>query len=313
MMTVCEDKYADVQMMIIEARHDEAMAALQQLVAEHDDFAIAHNDLGSLYYHAGQMDQALAHFQKAANWDPDNPEYLKNLADILYKETGDAERALANYDKILFIRPDDVDTLMVAGHIGVSLERFDEALGHYTRILEIEPSNEDAKQYVDRIKCQKDVQENEPGPETAYKNCQVLVSQGHFDEGIACLERLTQQHPGFALAHNDLGVLYYRMGKKKRSVQCYEQAVSIEPDNPNFRKNLADYYLVEQGWMEEAMEIYLSVLNDNPEDIDVLMVAGHVCFALGKKTSAKTFYERVVDLEPWNFDANDRLEKLNMI
>ena len=112
--------------------------------------------------------------------------------------------------------------------------------------------------------------------------------------------------------YNDLGVLYYQMGDKKKSVQCYAQAVSIEPENPNFRKNLADFYLVEQGRMEEALEIYLSVLKDNPEDIEVLMVAGYVCSAMGKQSSARTFYERVLDLEPWNFDANERLEQLEM-
>ena len=146
--------------------------------------------------------------------------------------------------------------------------------------------------------------------EDKYAEIQLMISEARHADAMAALQQLVAEHDGFAIAHNDLGVLYYQMGDKKKSVQCYEQAVSIEPDNPNFRKNLADFYLVEQGRMEEAMEIYLSVLKDNPEDIEVLMVAGHVCSAMGKQDYARTFYERVLDLEPWNFDANERLEQL---
>ena len=180
MTTACEDKYAAIQVMLTEARHEDALAALQQLVIENDDNAAAHNDLGSLYYGAGQMDQALAHYQKAAELNPEHPGYLKNLADILYSQTDDAERAVAIYNKILSIRPDDVDTLMVVGHLEVSLERFDEALGRYTRILALEPSHAEAKQFVDRIRRRKATQKTELSPETVYAHCQELVTQGQL-------------------------------------------------------------------------------------------------------------------------------------
>lgn len=149
-----------------------------------------------------------------------------------------------------------------------------------------------------------------PELEKAYSECLALVREEKFQEAIACLESMVAEHPDFATAYNDLGVLYYRLADKERSLLNYERAVSIDASNPNFRKNLADFYFVEQGRMEEAMKIYLSVLEDNPEDIDVLLVAGHICSAMNKKNSARTFYERVLDIEPWNFDAGDCLEKL---
>ena len=310
-MTACEDTYASIQMMLSEARHEDAMAALEQLVAGHADDDAAHNDLGDLYFLKGKTDQALAHYQKAAQLKPENARYLKNLADILYSKSNDAERALAIYDKILSIRPDDMDTLMVAGHIRVSLEHFDEAMAHYMRILEIDPSNEDAKQFADRISYHKELQKNESKPEETCEKCQALVAQGQFNEGIACLERLIQQHPAFALAHNDLGVLYYQQGDKARCVKNYEKAVELDPLNPIFRKNLADFYLMEEGAVEKAMKIYVSVLKDDPEDIDSLMVVGHICTTLKEEDSARTFFERILDIEPWNFEATERIDQLS--
>ena len=156
----------------------------------------------------------------------------------------------------------------------------------------------------------KNLKEASPELEKAYSECLILLREEKFQETIACLESIVAVHPDFATAYNDLGVLYYRLADKKQSLQNYERAVSIDPSNPNFRKNLADFYFVEQGRMNKAMEIYLSVLKDDPEDIDVLLVAGHICSAMNKKNSARTFYERVLDIEPWNFEAGDCLEKL---
>ncbi|PIE67512.1 MAG: hypothetical protein CSA23_03540 [Deltaproteobacteria bacterium] len=125
-------------------------------------------------------------------------------------------------------------------------------------------------------------------PEVEKKCLQVqgLLDEGNVSGAIDCLEQLVKGKPDVAVAFNDLGVLYYRQEEKDRSLECYEKAVSLEPGNINFRKNLADFYFVEQGRLDDAMQIYLSVLKDNPEDIDALMVAGHICVAIGKTDDA---------------------------
>jgi tetratricopeptide (TPR) repeat protein len=306
MMTLCEDKYAAIQELIADGRHDEAIAALEAMVAECGDHAAAHFDLGNLYYTSGRMAQALAHYEQTVVLAPDNAVYLKNLADLFYSERRDVGRALTLYEKILSIRPEDVQILMMAGHLCVSVERFEEALGYYRRILDIEPWNDEAQQFVDRIGARGADQD----PEAVYRRCQELAEQGQVAQAVAGLEALTAEHPDFALAHNDLGVLYYGQGDKGRCLQCYEKAVAMAPENANFRKNLADFYLAEQGRVEQALEIYLSVLTDNPEDVDALMVAGHLCAALGQADSARTFYDRVLDVEPWNLEASERLDQL---
>jgi tetratricopeptide (TPR) repeat protein len=158
--------------------------------------------------------------------------------------------------------------------------------------------------------AQGDLFESDASPELAYQRCQELVSNGQIELAITGLETLISRYSDFALAHNDLGVLYYQQGDKKRSLESYEQAVTLNPNNPNYQKNLADYYLTEQGEIEKALKIYLSVLNENPEDIDTLMVAGHICVAIGNSEAARTFYDRVLDVEPWNLEASERLESL---
>jgi tetratricopeptide (TPR) repeat protein len=310
MTTDCENKYNAIQKLIADGRNDEAIAALEQLVAACDDYAAAHFDLGNLYYAAGSMEQCLAHYEQTVSLVPDNPVYLKNLADLLYSERKNVDRALSLYDQILHLQPEDVQTLMMTGHLCVSLERFDDALGYYHRILEIEPWNEEAQQFADRIGVPDTVAEADVDPEVVHQRCHELANGGQVGKALAGLESLTAVHPDFALAYNDLGVLYYQQGDKSRCLENYEKAVSIDPDNINFKKNLADFYLAEQGQVEQALELYLSVLTDNPEDIDCLMVAGHICTGLGNAGLAMEFYDRVLNLEPWNLEAEERLEEL---
>jgi tetratricopeptide (TPR) repeat protein len=149
------------------------------------------------------------------------------------------------------------------------------------------------------------------GYEEKYSAIQMMISEDNPEDAIAALEQLLTEHPDFALGYNDLGVLYYQRGDKARCVKNYEKAIENEPRNPVFRKNLADFYLIEDGAVEKAMEIYVSVLKDDPEDIDALMAVGHICSALKENDSARTFFERILDVEPWNFDAIERLEQLN--
>jgi len=309
-MTDFDEKLALIQKMIADGHHEKARNKLLQLADEHENNAAVHFDLGNLYFADGQMDNALKHYEKSSQLTPDNPVYLKSYADLVYSEKNDIDTALACYEKILALCPEDVQALMMAGHLCVSLKRFDGALAYYERVLDVEPYNREAQQFIDRVKAFVGAIDKWQGPEKAYKYCQQLVQDGRIDEAIKLLEKVVEQYPDFAIGHNDLGVLYYRLEKKERSLRCYERAVSIDPLNANIKKNLADFYLVEQGRMEEALKIYLSVLEDNPEDIDVLLVAGHTCSAMNRKNSARTFYERVLDIEPWNFDASDCLEKL---
>jgi tetratricopeptide (TPR) repeat protein len=117
------------------------------------------------------------------------------------------------------------------------------------------------------------------------------------------LEQAVQADHEFALAHNDLGVLYYATGNKVRSLHHYEQAVQLQPDNITFQKNLADFYFVEENRAEDALRIYVGVLAKNPGDLDGLLTTARICEKTGKVDDARDFYERVLEEDPDNVEA----------
>ncbi len=108
------------------------------------------------------------------------------------------------------------------------------------------------------------------------------------EEGIRHLKSFLATYPSFATAHNDLGVLYLRAGNGTLALAHHEKAARLQPDNIVFRKNLADFYATELGWLEDATDIYLEVLHRNPRDIEAMLALGKLGEAMLAKKAELT-------------------------
>ena len=115
------------------------------------------------------------------------------------------------------------------------------------------------------------------------------------------------------MVHNDLGGLYYKDGDKEKALNHYQKAVKLEPANTTFQKNLADFYLVELDRKEEALQIYLSLLNHHPNDLKINLTAAHICVAVQNFSQAKMLYKRVLVIDTENEDARNNLRLLENI
>ncbi len=290
----------------------DAIAAFQEMLQQYPDFAVAHNDLGVLYYKKGDNEKALAHYEEAARLEPDNPIFQKNLADLLYIELGSVEQAMKIYLEVLKHNPKDVEILLIMGHVCVSMKKFDDATHFYNRVLEVEPWHVEAREFLEKIDHLGTEDAISESPGEMYEGVKALLD-GHQDkEAMEALERLLDVFPDYALAHNDLGVLCYKMGDKVKTLEHYKKAADCEPDNVIFRKNLADFYYFEEGRTESAMEIYVGILGIDSKDVEVLMTMGHICVGLERTEDAEHFYNRVLEVEPWHRDAREILDRIQL-
>ena len=123
----------------------------------------------------------------------------------------------------------------------------------------------------------------------------MAISQFHiYALKLRQLEKLIDNFPDFALAHNHLGVLYYHTDDKDKACQSYETAVRLQPENITFKKNLADFYCIELGRIEEALKIYVDVLTTHPRDAETLLATGQICLAMEKPDDAADFFNKVL-------------------
>jgi Flp pilus assembly protein TadD len=289
---------------------EELIASLQKVLELYPDHAQAHHDLGGAYYQNGDNDKALEHYRKAAEIDPENGLYQRSLADYFYTVAGRVEDALDLYKKILDKQPGNLEAALMAGHLNVALKKFDDAEQYYKQVLEIEPWNQDAGQLLEKLKNRQKEVGGPASVEEQYADIQALINDGRAADAVSALEALLESHPDFALAHNDLGVLYYQQDDKDKALNSYEAAARLEPGNTTFQKNLADYYYVEQGRVEDAMQMYVKILEKDPEDPEILLILGHICVALHKFEDAEAFYNRLLAVEPWNAEARENLDNL---
>ncbi|MGD9363944.1 MAG: tetratricopeptide repeat protein, partial [Desulfobacterales bacterium] len=289
---------------------EEVINDLQNFIVSYPEFALAHNDLGVLYFSVGNMEKALEYYERAVQLDSENMVFQKNLGDFYYAELGRVEDALGIYVKILKSDPADVETLLITGHICVALEKFQDAEVFYSRVLEIEPGHQDARQFLDKLNSLEAHDSAAKTPEALYDEIQPLLNNGDPHRALAALEHLLEKFPDYALAYNDIGVLYYHTGDKEKAQHYYERAVEAMPENINFQKNLADFYCLELGRLEEALNIYVDILNTHPRDIETLLAIGRICAALERPGDAEAFYHRVLELEPGHEDASNNLRSL---
>jgi Flp pilus assembly protein TadD/glycosyltransferase involved in cell wall biosynthesis len=284
-----------------------AKQLLEQVVTADPQSAQAHNDLGVLLYEAGDKEGALNHYQKAAQLKPEDPVFLKNLADFLYIERGDIEEALKNYVQALTLNPQDCEALLASGHICLTLGQQEDARIFFNRVLEIEPWNEPAREMLNQLNTMPYPTYGHESDEALYGRAQTEAKEGRRDNAIKTLKMLIAQDPDHAAAYNDLGVLSYESGDKQAALGYYEQAARLEPDNATFLKNLADYYFVEQQRIQEALKIYVRLLEANQQDLDCLMAAGTICASLNRHEDARVFYHRVLEIDPWYNQAREAL------
>jgi len=73
-----------------------------------------------------------------------------------------------------------------------------------------------------------------------YHDATQLIEQDKYDEALELLEKSLNPFTGHAMAHNDLGVLYFQKKKYNQALTHLKHALLIEPENPIIQQNLRD-------------------------------------------------------------------------
>lgn len=146
--------------------------------------------------------------------------------------------------------------------------------------------------------------------EEMYREALQLANAGQSRDAAILLEKLLELDSGHAVAHNDLGVLFQKMGELQKSRHHHEEAVRLQPGNKIFQKNLADLLYIGFYKLEEALGIYVRLQAKAPQDIEILKAIASICQTLGNESDARFFLERILALQPWDRETQDMLKKM---
>jgi tetratricopeptide (TPR) repeat protein len=109
-----------------------------EVVNRDQDYYDAYIQLGLIYSTAGN-DLAVDYFNNALNLDPNSIEALYALA-MYYQQTENATNAIATYNKLLLIDPENVYANYNLGYVHlVLLNDFKQAIKYFTKAVELNP------------------------------------------------------------------------------------------------------------------------------------------------------------------------------
>jgi protein O-mannosyl-transferase len=121
---------------------DEAIVHYQKALQVNPDYAEAHNNLGYALFQKGAVDEAMVHFQKALQIKPDYAEAHYTLGNVLINK-GRVDEAMVHFQQALEINPDYADAHKNLGNVLLQRGRVDEAIVHFQKALEIKPDSVD--------------------------------------------------------------------------------------------------------------------------------------------------------------------------
>uniref|UniRef100_A0A8C0GJ40 RNA polymerase II-associated protein 3 n=1 Tax=Chelonoidis abingdonii TaxID=106734 RepID=A0A8C0GJ40_CHEAB len=114
-----------------------------------------------------------------------------------------------------------------------------------------------------------------------------------------------------ALAEKEKGNMYFQQGKYDEAIKCYTKGMNADPYNPVLPTNRASAFFRMKKFSVAESDCNLALaLNKNYTK--AYSRRGAARFALQNLEGAKEDYEKVLELDPDNFEAKNELQKINL-
>ena len=208
-------------------------------VTERND--LAHYNLADIYYEAGRFVEAIDHFQKALNINPNDAE-AHNALGLALTKLGRFDEAIFHFQASLNI---DSAQAQVQNNLGLALQflgMLEQATGHFQQALKIDPENA-----------------------SAYFNLgNVLGDQNRYDEAILQYQTALRIDSQNVRVHNNLGRALSRKERFAEAIEHFEKALSIDPRDAFAHYNLGGL-LLQQGNRDLALKHFQEAIQIKPD------------------------------------------------
>jgi tetratricopeptide (TPR) repeat protein len=193
------------QLLMDEGKSAEAVSLLEGITA-HSSSPILLDLLGDAYTQAKELAKAEDAYRKAAEMDPSELSHQRGLGQTLMAEEKFQE-ALAVYQKISDLMPDDSDVYLRIAQIYRELHQLDKAEENLVRAKQYAPGNLDV----------------------LYNEAMLYEAEGRYEDAIRVLSDavtgIKSQPPGLASKRRSLSILYQQLGQLYRDAQNYQAAI----------------------------------------------------------------------------------------
>ena len=129
-----------VERLYYDEKYDQSLFMLNEILIRNDNIAHAHYLLSKVYYELGSTKESLRSINNALNIKQSNPDYLKQRI-LLNSELKEFNSALQDIEKLIRIRPYDINFYIKEADLLFKTGSFEKAVSLTHNILELCPDN----------------------------------------------------------------------------------------------------------------------------------------------------------------------------
>jgi len=138
----------------------------------------------------------------------------------------------------------------------------------------------------------------------AFYSILTIAQNRTWADPISFYERTLKYAPDSSKTYNNLGLAYYRAGRREEAAAMYERAVEANPNNAAARDNLAAAYngiaarYYGMGRRDEAIAMYKKAIELDPRNADLCNDLANSYYGSGRREEAAIFYKKAIELRP---------------
>jgi tetratricopeptide (TPR) repeat protein len=178
-------------------------------------------EIGMTEFQRGQMSEALQHFEKALELNPNSVEVLNNCGAVLGK-MGRYVEAINKFDQVMETKPNSPVFWANRGLALGNLGRLQEALESFEHALKLKHDD----------------------PNTLHDRGVSLYKLGRKEEALESFERALKIKPDYILAWYSRGVVLGDLDKTDAAIASYDSALKIDPEHTSALHNRSLAYLI---------------------------------------------------------------------
>src|SRR6185503_18052599 len=171
---------------------------------------------GHVYRVQNNIQAAEAEFRKSLELDPNYIQSYSALAEM-FIGLKQEDRAIAEYQKILSIRPDNAAIYTMIGILEDSRKNYDVAADNYRKALEKDQNSIFAANNLAYLYAQQ--------------------GKGNFDEALKLAQGVVQKNPNVAGFVDTLGWVYYKKNLYDQAIDQLQKAVTLDEAAARTAKN----------------------------------------------------------------------------
>lgn len=232
------------------------------------------------YKRSGDMDRALAEFERVIDTNPLMTVAYLGAGDI-YRERGDYESAEARYGAAAKVEPRNFDAQFNHGLMLQMLNRVQESIRAYLRALAIRPNDFEANRRL----------------AMAYLDLKEPV------QALPYAQRSVSLRPESGPARTNLAAVYAALGRYEAAVTEYQQAAELSSLGPDILLNQADAlgYLERYGEMASTLDQLLRI-EPSPAAYERM---GKAMFKLRRYEQALEAFNKAIAMDASYFPAHN--------